>query len=192
MSHQVPVIGGADHRDSNTVPATGVAQANFREMAELLAESGVDLILLEMMSDPHLANPAIAAAVATGLPVWVGFSVRADDSGAPVSYARSELSAARMLDAISLDGVSVAGIMHSNVDLIAPAIELLKRRWSGPLMAYPDSGHFKMPHWQFVDIIPVDDFVARNQEWITAGVQVVGGCCGLGVEHIEALTASLL
>ena len=191
MSHQVPVIDGADHRNSNTVPSTGVAQANFREMAELLAESGVDLILLEMMSDPHLANPAIAAAVATGLPVWVGFSVRADDSGAPVSYARSELSAARMLDAISLDGVSVAGIMHSNVDLFTPTIELLKRRWSGPLMAYPDSGFFKMPHWQFVDIIPVDDFVAHSHEWIASGVQVVGGCCGLGVEHIEALTESL-
>ena len=47
-----------------------------------------------------------------------------------------------------------------------------------------------MPHWQFVDIIPVDDFVACSRKWIAAGVQVVGGCCGLGIEHIEALTAS--
>jgi methionine synthase I (cobalamin-dependent) len=58
-------------------------------------------------------------------------------------------------------------------------------------MAYPDSGYFKMPHWQFVDILPVDDFVAYSRQWIAAGVQIVGGCCGLGVEHIEALTASL-
>jgi S-methylmethionine-dependent homocysteine/selenocysteine methylase len=48
-----------------------------------------------------------------------------------------------------------------------------------------------MPHWQFVDTISIDDFVAYNRQWIAAGVQIVGGCCGLGVEHIEALTALL-
>jgi S-methylmethionine-dependent homocysteine/selenocysteine methylase len=191
MSHQIPVMSGADQRDVRAVPPAAVAAANFREMAELLAASGVDLILMEMMSDPDLANPAIAAAVATGLPVWVGFSVRPAESGRPVAYARPELAAADMLDAIELDGVRVAGVMHSNVNTIAPTIELLKRRWSGPLMVYPDSGYFKMPHWQFVDIIPVDDFVAFSRKWIEAGVQVVGGCCGLGIEHIEALTAAL-
>ena len=190
MSHQVPVMGGTDQRDAHAVPPPEVAEANFREMAELLAASGVDLILMEMMSDPELANLAIAAAVATGLPVWVGFSVRAGESGAPVAYARPELGAAEMLDAIPLDGIRVAGVMHSKVDTIVPTIELLKRRWSGRLMAYPDSGYFKMPHWQFVDIIPVDDFVACSRKWIAAGVQVVGGCCGLGIEHTEALTAS--
>ncbi|NIR28251.1 MAG: homocysteine S-methyltransferase family protein [Gammaproteobacteria bacterium] len=190
MSHQVPVVGGADQRAANAVPPPQVAEANFREMAELLAASGVDLILMEMMSDPELANPAITAAVATRLPVWVGFSVRAAESGTAVAYARPELDAAGMLEQISLDGVRVAGVMHSHVDTITPTIELLRRRWSGPLMAYPDSGYFKMPHWQFVDIIPVDDFVAYSRQWIAAGVQVIGGCCGLGIEHIEALAAS--
>jgi S-methylmethionine-dependent homocysteine/selenocysteine methylase len=159
-------------------------------MAELLAASGVDLILMEMMSDPELANPAIAAAVATGLPVWVGFSVRMGETGAPVAFARPELSTAEMLDAIALDGVRVAGLMHSKVNTIPPAIELLKARWSGPLMVYPDSGYFTMPHWQFVDIIPADDLVACSREWIADGVQIVGGCCGLGIEHIKALAAS--
>ena len=191
MSHQIPVIGGADRRDARAVPAAEVAAANFREMAELLAASGVDLIVLEMMSDPQLARPAVAAAVATGLPVWVGFSVRAASSGPPLAYSRPELSAAEMFDAVALDGIRVAGVMHSNADIIAPAIDLLKQRWPGPLMAYPDSGYFKMPHWQFVDVLPVGDFVTRSRAWAADGVQVVGGCCGLGVEHIKALAASL-
>lgn len=46
-----------------------------------------------------------------------------------------------------------------------------------------------MPHWQFVDIIPPDDFVAYSRKWMAAGGQVIGGCCGLGIEHIEALAA---
>ncbi len=190
MSHQIPVMSGGDQRIADAVPSPEVAEANFREMAELLAACGVDLILMEMMSDPELANPAIAAAVATGLPVWVGFSVRASESGALVSYSRPKLTAAEMLAAVRLDGVSVAGVMHSNVDAIEPTIQLLRRHWSGPLMAYPDSGYFKMPHWQFVDIIPEDDFVAYSRAWIADGVQVVGGCCGLGIEHIKALSGA--
>jgi len=47
-----------------------------------------------------------------------------------------------------------------------------------------------MPHWQFVDIIPEDDFVAYSRAWIADGVQVVGGCCGLGIEHIKALSGA--
>jgi S-methylmethionine-dependent homocysteine/selenocysteine methylase len=191
MSHQVPVMASADQRDVNAVPHPELAEANFREMAELLATTGVDLILMEMMSDPELANPAIKAAVATGLPVWAGFSVREGEAGEVVAYARPDLGAAEMFGKISLDGVRVAGVMHSKVDTIMPAVGLLRRVWSGPLMAYPDSGYFKMPHWQFVDIIPVDDFVAYSREWIAAGVQVIGGCCGLGVRHIEALTGRL-
>ena len=189
MSHQVPMIGDTDQRDAQAMPSPAVAAANFREMAELLAASGVDLILMEMMSDPELANPAIAAAVATGLPVWVGFSVRADASGSPVAHARPELSAAEMFAQIMLDSVRVTGVMHSNVNTITPTLELLKRHWSGPLMVYPDSGYFKMPHWQFVDILSTDDFVAVSRQWIAAGVQVIGGCCGLGVSHIKALSA---
>ena len=32
------------------------------------------------------------------------------------------------------------------------ALAILREHFRGPLMAYPDSGYFKMPHWQFVDI----------------------------------------
>ena len=50
MSHQVPILEGADQRDAHAIPTPEVTEANFREMAELLAASGVDLILMEMMS----------------------------------------------------------------------------------------------------------------------------------------------
>jgi S-methylmethionine-dependent homocysteine/selenocysteine methylase len=46
-----------------------------------------------------------------------------------------------------------------------------------------------MPHWQFVDILSTDDFVAFSRQWIADGVQIFGGCCGLGVAHIKALNA---
>lgn len=180
MSHQLP---------AGARPETELAAGHFHELAALLAASGAELIVLEMMSRPEYARPALAAAQATGLPVWVGFSVTADDTGAPVSYGHPQLPAAALFESLALDGVDAAGVMHSKAELTGPALELLRERWTGPLLAYPDSGYFKMPHWQFVDIMPVEEFVAFNRGWIDSGVQIVGGCCGLGVEHIRGLAA---
>ncbi|MGI9336510.1 MAG: homocysteine S-methyltransferase family protein [Gammaproteobacteria bacterium] len=191
MSHQVPYERLDEKRRQRHVPPPDEASANFREMAGILANAGVDLILMEMMSDPVLANAAIDAAHATGLPLWVGFSLKTEDSGTLVSEARPELDAETIFKSIPLDRADVAGIMHSDADTTTRGLELLKRHWSGPTMAYPDSGYFVMPHWQFVDIMPPETFVDRHREWIASGVQVVGGCCGLGLEHIQALAASL-
>ena len=48
------------------------AAANYRELAEILAEAGVDLIIAEMMKDLVNAPLVIEATLATGLPVWAG------------------------------------------------------------------------------------------------------------------------
>ncbi len=54
-------------------------------------------------------------------------------------------------------------------------------------MAYPDSGYFKMPHWQFENVIAPQAFLDYARQWIDQGAQIVGGCCGLSPEHIAAL-----
>ena len=85
-----------------------------------------------------------------------------------------------------------AGIMHSNVRLTAPALAELRKFWSGPLLAYPDSGYFTMPDWQFVDIIAPQELAEFAASWVENNrVQIVGGCCGLGVEHIRRLRDTL-
>src|SRR5262245_53219036 len=71
----VAIAGSISSFRADGAPAEQLA-ANYREQAELLAEAGVDLIALEMMADVEQAAPAIRAALATGLPIWVGFSCR--------------------------------------------------------------------------------------------------------------------
>lgn len=190
ISHQVPLVGGDDRPIADAFPSPEIAAERFYEMATLLADAGAEMILLEMMSVPVLVNLAIDAVRDTGLPFWVGFSVRADAEGNPVPYYSPHLSAAEMFRVISLDGASAAGIMHSNVNVTGAAMEALQSVWAGPVVVYPDSGYFKMPNWQFDDVIPPELLVEYSQAWWKSGARIFGGCCGLGVEHIAALVGA--
>ena len=170
-------------------PSLQKMRGNFAEQAELLAESGVDFLLLEMMRDIDFSCAALEAASATGLPVWVGFSCERGKGGdlklAPTI--QEEIPLAAGVAAVMAEGGSLAAIMHSNVDVIGPALSAIQAVWDGPTGAYPESGYFTMPHWQFVDIIEPQVFADRAMSWIGQGVQLVGGCCGIGTPHIRAL-----
>jgi len=190
ISHMVPVAPGAAVGDPSRTPSEAALRESFHELADTLATAGCDLLLMEMMSHPVRARLAIEAAKATGLPVWTGLSARSE-AGRVVSYVRESWPFGEVVPQILAHGGEVAGLMHTNVTTIGPALEILRAHWSGPLMAYPDSGYFKMPDWQFEDIIPPDDFARACVGWVDGGVQVIGGCCGLSVEHIAAMTAAL-
>lgn len=187
MSHMVPVLPGTDRRDPDAVPPPARFAASCRELADCLVESGVDLIIMEMMSDPDLAVPAVEAACATGMPVWIGLSARAGAAG-PVAFSRPELPFELAARQIVTEYADVAGVMHSNLEITADAIDALKDLWPGVLMVYPDSGYFAMPEWRFDEGLAGEAFAARARSWRRQGVQVIGGCCGIGVEHIAALS----
>jgi len=187
LSHMNPLKEGTDGRERRRFAAAHYAKQAFEEMAGLLAEAGCDLIILEMMYDPDLAPMAVEAATATGLPVWVGYSARRDDAGTLSAFSRLDVPFADALAQIPAGGAQAAGIMHTSVNDTPDALAALGKAWSGPVMVYPEAGYFEMPHWQFVDVIDPDDFVGLCQDWIDAGVQIVGGCCGIGIDHIEAL-----
>ncbi len=88
-------------------------------------------------------------------------------------------------------GAGVITVMHSNVPDTTRGIDELRACWSGPIGAYPNSGTFKMPNWQFVDIITPEDFAREAKGWADKGVLILGGCCGIGPDHIARLRAEL-
>ena len=186
MSHQVPITPGTNKRNPETLPSADVALNNFNEIAGLLADAGADLIILEMMSDPDFANLAIDAASATGLPVWLGLCCKKSDNGELISYTRPEMSFDALCDELIDSRSEVVGVMHSNIDYVNDAINSIRRCTKAPVMAYPDSGHFTMPEWNFEETISPHDYAKRSSGWLDNGVQVIGACCGMGVEHIDA------
>lgn len=187
LSHMVPVAFGTAVVDPSRVPDTARIADAFAELAGTLKAAGCDLIILEMMYNPTRIPLALAAALATGLPVWFGLSARAGAAGEPISFDRLEdVPLSRLLDFIPARGVDAAGVMHTPAPLITPTLAAIRQRFAGPLMAYPDSGYFEMPDWKFVDVISVADYERYCGEWLDRGAQLLGGCCGLTPAHIEA------
>ena len=75
------------------------------------------------------------------------------------------------------------GIMHSTVDAMGAGLEVLFQHWRGPVMAYPEAaaGHAVEPA----------AFAAYCRDWVEGGVQIIGGCCGTTIEHIDAMVGEL-
>jgi S-methylmethionine-dependent homocysteine/selenocysteine methylase len=170
-------------------------EASYREQAELLAEAGVDLIALEMMySAEHLA-PAIRATLRTGLPIWIGFSCQVTGNGT-VQLLDGSLLANGLRQSLTLLGPLSPGraavtVMHTLTEDIASALEIVRQHWSGPTGVYAHSGEWIDPNWQFIDMISPEDYLTAAQRWIELGTQIIGGCCGIGPEHIRLLKERL-
>ena len=121
---------------------------SYRERARILADNGVHLIALEMMQETVHARRAAEAAVETGLPIWLGTSVRRDDRGRIVSHGQETRPLGNILDTLLPFEPSVVNIMHSRIDAVPEAIRIELSRWPGPVGVYPESGHYEKPGWQ--------------------------------------------
>ena len=177
-------------------PDAETLQANFQEQAEILAEAGCDLLLLEMMRDVDMAAYAIEAAVSTGLPVWVGYTCWVDEGSSLVRVGERRdyddgPSFKEALQRLLPKGGSLMAVMHTPVSETIPALKVLQEVWNGSLGAYPHSGAMERPNWQFQDVLSPEAYLAEAEEWTQMGVQLVGACCGMGPEHIKLLKEHL-
>ena len=66
------------HSANRPAPAEHAEQ--LRVQASWIAETGADLLVLEMLRDIEWSTAAMDAAVSVGLPVWAGFSCVVDDT----------------------------------------------------------------------------------------------------------------
>jgi S-methylmethionine-dependent homocysteine/selenocysteine methylase len=184
-----PVTRGTDRIDHmQWDPAT--IKPLYERKVEVLADAGCDLIIMEMMRDLEVSLWATEAAVATGLPVWVGVAVERNDSGGLVSFANHLWPLAELTRNLMDTGAVAALVMHNEISTTDEALSVIRAQWSGPIGAYPEAGRFEMPDWVFRDVLP-EDFVSDCRRWRSAGAGILGGCCGITPAHIAALTSAL-
>jgi S-methylmethionine-dependent homocysteine/selenocysteine methylase len=193
--HEVWIAGSispmAPEADPAKLPGLAAMRTSFREQAEILAEAGVDLVILEMMQDLRHTAAAVDAVLATGLPVWVGFSCITSDAGEIVMVPdiAQDLPFAEVAGPAMAQGGSLLAVMHTGLDETGRALEIARQHWPGPLGAYAHAGHFIMPSWHF-EVSP-EAYLAMAECWVEQGAQVIGGCCGIGPDDIRPLAERL-
>lgn len=187
MSHVLPVQEGTTHYDDGKRPSDEELQLNFHETAGILSQAGCDLIILENMHDPQLTRWAQQAALQTRLPLWIGVSAVESWNGELLGDFVQEAPFEELVDEVAEMGATACGVMHTHIPVVEPAIDVLSQYWSGPMFAYPQAGRARQQAWEFDTSLTPEKFAAQCLKWDDMGVQILGGCCGVTLSHIQAM-----
>lgn len=168
-------------------PDPGLAEREHAEQAVRLARAGVDLILIETMNSTAEAKAALRGAKPSGLPVLVSFICR---SAKEILNGESLADAVRAVEPFKPDVILVN---CTAPDTIAGCLEEMARSTRSPIGCYPNAGAPDMAHgtWLFDPAWTPERFAEAASTWVARGAQVIGGCCGVGPDHIRALRAAL-
>ncbi len=155
----------------------------FREQIEAGAEAGADLILIETMSDTKEAKAAVVAAQEVcNLPVMVSLTYQEDG--------RTLLGTPPEVSAAIFEGFGVAAV-GANCSLGPESfVEIIKKTASvteTPIIVYANAGLPILKDGKTIYPEPPETFGKYAVEFVKAGANIIGGCCGTTPEHIRAI-----
>jgi S-methylmethionine-dependent homocysteine/selenocysteine methylase len=170
-------------------------EALYREQAEYLAPD-VDFFICETLSCRLEARAAVTAAISTGKPVWLSWSI--EDSGA--AKLRSGESVRDAWDDIANSGVSAVLLNCSPPEAISKVLPELVSVSHVPVGAYANAFTPIPEKWDFhgetsippsrTDVTPAA-YATHAADWVAAGARIIGGCCEVGPAHISRLNEAL-
>lgn len=167
------------------------AYHSFREQAEILAEGGVDGLIVETMFDLDEALCALKACKdAADLPVITSLTFNTAENGGRTIMGNTAEECAGALEA---NGASIVGTNCGNLDLeqTREIVAMMRPATSLPIMAKPNAGKPRLVDKETVfDTLPVE-FARGIKGCLEAGASLVGGCCGTSPAHIEAVADML-
>lgn len=166
------------------------AQTIFAEQLTALVEGGIDLVLVETLSDLGEADAALAAAreVAPDLPVAVTMSF---DTNVRTMMGVRPGEAVTHLAAAGADAVGAnCGRGPGEMEIIAA--QMVQARPDGLLLVAQSNAGLPQvvsDHFEY-DATP-GDLAAHAARLAGLGIDLVGGCCGSTPAHIAAVRAAL-
>src|SRR5215217_1516634 len=164
------------------------AREAFAEQIQALAESGVDLIVIETFGDLYEIKEAIKAARETcDLPVVASITFTRDDR---TLLGDDPLTVARRLKETGVDviGINCSGGPAQLLRLLKQMIPVVPegKFWIKPNAGWPEQvgGRIMYP-------ADAEYFGEYALSFRGAGACIVGGCCGTTPQHIAAMRKAL-
>ena len=162
----------------------------------------VDLWLAETQS-----SLAEVRAIATGLPddgkpLWLSFTLKDEDvdeiprlrSGEPVAEAAQlavELGAGALLFNCSQPEVMAAALDSARATFAAAGIEIPFGAYANAFPPQPEEATANDGLDPLRPDLDPPGYLSFAQDWQARGATLIGGCCGIGPEHIAVLKARL-
>lgn len=178
-------------------PSLDVLRENTVEQVAIIRDAGADLLSLDMMVDIPRMTATLDAASTSGLPLWMGLTIGPEE-GHDVDGLGSQVQlreGGALADAVNLaksyDNVEAMCLMHSDVRLTERGLQVIREHWDGPVGAFAHSARVKGGRLSFEDNITPEEYAAYVPTWQSAGATMIGGCCGIGPEHLRLVVNHL-
>jgi homocysteine S-methyltransferase len=164
------------------------ARAAFAEQVRALANAGVDMLIIETMPALNEAHEALEAARETAPQLPVLVMVTVDDENNCLDGASPEQAASLLTEW----GASAIGINCSTGPAtVLTAIEAMRTATTLPLAAMPNAGMPRAVEGRNIYLCSPEYMASFARKAISAGVQIVGGCCGTTPNHIRAMRSAM-
>jgi methionine synthase I (cobalamin-dependent)/5,10-methylenetetrahydrofolate reductase len=167
--------------------------AIFREQVEALLEGGVDLLVIETISDLAEMVAAVEAARAVAdLPI-VALMTFAEDGSTVAGNRTQEVVATLLRSGADVIGANCSVGPQRILPVGETMVSLVKRFGERhvPVAAMPNAGWPTRVAGRVIYPSSPDYLANFATDAVEAGIALVGGCCGTTPEHIAAMRASL-
>lgn len=156
----------------------------YKRQVQGLLEGGVDLFIIETMMDIQEARAALLAVKEScALPVMVTMTF---EDGGHTIHGTSPLTALITLQSLGADAVGCN--CSTGPKEMLRIIRELKPYAKVPLIAKPNAGLPKLVDGKTLFDMNADGFASYVQDFVDAGVNFIGGCCGTTPEFIRSVS----
>ena len=159
----------------------------FAQVVRIGVKYGVDLVVIETMSDSYETKAALLAVKENcDLPVFVSSAVGSD--GKLMTGADAEAMVA-LLEGLGADAIGLN--CSAGPASLLPVVRQYLENASVPILFKPNAGLPRVEGDRTVYDVSPADFAACMREAAKAGARIFGGCCGTTLAHIRALCDAL-
>lgn len=162
----------------------------------------VDLWLAETQSSLAEVRAIAAGLPGDGKPLWLSFTLKDEDvdetprlrSGEPVAEAAQlavELGAGALLFNCSQPEVMAAALDTAWATFAAAGVEIPFGAYANAFPPQPEEATANDGLDPLRPDLDPPGYLSFAQDWQTRGASLIGGCCGIGPEHIAVLNKRL-
>ena len=164
------------------------ARDAFRQQIAALIEGGVDVLILETFGYLEELHQAYQAARELDPSIPVIAQVTVDEDATCLDGSTPEVFGPRIQEW----GADVVGC-NCSVGPVAmlEAMERLRAATTAPISAQPNAGIPRSVEGRNIYLCSPEYMASYARKFVTAGVKLVGGCCGTTPDHIREMKSAL-